>query len=85
MKYSTSHPSQIKVSEEKPKIPNEIEVHCSDLGLMQFDERRYVHATIDFSAYKEFKLRSITNAELPESVSHGVRNRGHGHIQHGKG
>jgi hypothetical protein len=44
-------------------------IPIADQRLMQSDERRYVHATIDFSAYKEFKLRPIKDAELPELVS----------------
>jgi hypothetical protein len=68
MKCVTSHPSQTTVSEQEPGISNKIEVHCCDLGYLSYDQRRYVHATVDFSAYIEFKLRPLKDVELPESV-----------------
>jgi hypothetical protein len=40
-------------------------VHHSDVGDPDFSEEITVRATIDFGAYKEFKLRPLENIELP--------------------
>jgi hypothetical protein len=48
-------------------MPYKIEVHCSDAGsdAVLPTLQSVVHATIDFSAYKEFKLDPIMDVELP--------------------
>jgi len=62
----------------KPEISINIVVHRSDLGsnvelddaLSDTDSMCFVHSTIDFSTYKEFKLHPIKDVELPELI-HG--------------